>query len=139
MDNTSADTPGTLSKFHLGLAADGMSCAMVFIDDRARSIACLASFAELGGLIASLNRVAAELSRRRTQPAVSGDEEEPRQAPCNAINVAGSDFRMCADDGSILGSLVDDSGQVIGIRMRPEVANEMTRNMLLSAQAGSTC
>src|SRR5947208_540263 len=47
MDNTGTSTPGTLAKFHLGLAADGTSCAMVFIDDQQHSIACIAGFADL--------------------------------------------------------------------------------------------
>ena len=56
-----------------------------------------------------------------------------------ALNVASADFRMCTDDGYILGSLVGEGGQVVGIRMRPDIANEMTRNMLLSARAASSC
>ena len=43
------------------------------------------------------------------------------------------------DDGYILGSLVGEGGQVVGIRMRPDVANEMTRNMLRSARVASAC
>ena len=31
-----SDAPGTLAKFHLGLAADGTSCAMVFVDEHQR-------------------------------------------------------------------------------------------------------
>src|SRR5262245_28278343 len=33
-----SDAPGSLEKFHLGLAADGMTCALVFVDERHRSI-----------------------------------------------------------------------------------------------------
>ena len=36
-------------------------------------------------------------------------------------------------------ALVDDNGQVLPICMRPDVANEMTRNMLKTAQVASAC
>jgi len=87
-DSQQSSAPGTLEKFHLGLAADGTTCALVFVDERHRSIACIASFADLNGFI---------------------------------------------------GSLIDDGGQVVPIRMRPDVANEMTRNMLKTAQVASAC
>ena len=67
--------------------------------------------------------------------AIAGTGDD-RQA---AFNVASSTFRLCADDGYIVGSLVDDDGQVVPIRMRPDVANEMTRNMLKTAQVASAC
>ena len=63
----------------------------------------------------------------------------PAGALHRAINVASTDFRMCDDDGTILGLLVGEGGQVVGIRLRPDVANEMTRNMLRTARAASTC
>ena len=148
-DTEQSGAPGTLEKFHLGLAADGMSCALVFVDERHRSIACVASFADLNGFIVSLTRAATELARRR---AVLGQDDghetedddvvavtdtgNDRQA---AFNIASSTFRLCADDGYIVGSLVDDDGQVVPIRMRPDVANEMTRNMLKTAQVASAC
>jgi hypothetical protein len=47
-----SDAPGTLAEFHLGLAADGTSCAMVFVDEHQRSIACIASFSDIMGFIA---------------------------------------------------------------------------------------
>jgi len=147
-DTQQSSAPGTLEKFHLGLAADGMSCALVFVDEHHRSIACLASFADLNGFIVSLTRAATEMARRRSThvpdvafatddhiaaAAGSGDD---RQA---AFSVAASAFRLCADDGSIVGSLVDDHGQVMPIRMRPDVASEMTRNMLKASRVVSAC
>jgi len=65
--------------------------------------------------------------------------EEATTTRSGAINVASSNFRMCDEDGTILGSLVGEGGQVVGIRMRADVANEMTRNMLRTARAVSTC
>ena len=129
---------GTLTKFHLGLAADGMSCAMVFVDEQQHSIGCIATFPDLMGFIVSLQRVAAEMARRRALLEDSeGDEHSSLDVAGGAINVASTDFRMCADDGSLLGSLVGEGGQVVG--MRPDVANEMTRNMLRAARVASKC
>ena len=96
-DSQQSSAPGTHENFHLGLAADGTTCALVFVDERRRSIAYIARFADLNG------------------------------------------FMLGADDGYIVGSLIDDGGQVVPIRMRPEVANEMTRNMLKTAQVASAC
>jgi hypothetical protein len=66
-DTTQSTAPGPLERFHLGLAADGKSWAMVFVDDHHRSIACVASFANLHGFIVSLTRAADELARRRAE------------------------------------------------------------------------
>ena len=149
--DTQSSAPGTLEKFHLGLAADGMSCALVFVDEHHHSIACIASFADLNGFIVSLTRAATEMARRRAMlmqhdaaPTDDDDDDvvaiagtgDDRQA---AFNIASSTFRLCADDGYIVGSLVGDDGQVVPIRMRPDVANEMTRNMLKTAQVASAC
>jgi hypothetical protein len=146
-DTQQSCAPGTLEKFHLGLAADGMTCALVFVDEYHRSIACIASFADLNGFIVSLTRAATEMARRRALVlqddesatdddvvAVTGGDD--RQA---AFNIASSTFRLCADDGYIVGALVDDGGQVVPVRIRPDVANEMTRNMLKTAQPASAC
>ena len=148
--DTQSPAPGTLEKFHLGLAADGMTCALVFVDEHHHSIACIASFADLNGFIVSLSRAATEMARRRAMlmqdgvPATDDEDDvvaiagtgDDRQA---AFNIASSTFRLCAADGYIVGSLVDDDGQVVPIRMRPDVANEMTRNMLKTAQVASAC
>ena len=148
-DTQQSSTPGTLEKFHLGLAADGMTCALVFVDEHHRSIACIASFDDLNGFIVSLTRAATEMARRRSMLVraddLAADDDDvaavaasgsDRQA---AFNVAASTFRLCTDDGYIVGSLVDDEGQVVPIRMRPDVANEMTRNMLKTARTASAC
>ena len=144
-DTEQSCAPGTLEKFHLGLAADGTSCALVFVDERHRSIACIASFADLNGFIVSLTRAATEMARRRAmlgQDDAHETEEDDVVAVADtgndrqaAFNIASSTFRLCVDDGYIVGALVDDDGQVVPIRMRPDVANEMTRNMLKTALA----
>lgn len=132
-----SDAPGSLEKFHLGLAADGMTCALVFVDERHRSIACIASFADLNGFIVSLTQAATEMAKRRAlhdhDDAPSTDEQSL------AFNVSSSSFHLCADDGHMVGALVDDGGQIVPVRMRPNVANEMMRNMLKASQVASSC
>jgi len=54
------------------------------------------------------------------------------------MNIDSADFTM-TDDGYIVGSMVGDGGQAVGIRMRPDVANEMTRNMLRAAPVANAC
>jgi hypothetical protein len=135
-----SDAPGTLAKFHLGLAADGTSCAMIFVDEHQHSIACIAGFSDILEFIASLQRMAAEMARRRAL--LAGDDEDDAQPALDtisgAMNIASADFRM-TDNGHIVGSMVGEGGQVVGIRMRPDVANEVTRNMLRAAPVASTC
>jgi hypothetical protein len=134
-------TPGTLAKFHLGLAADGSSCALVFIDEDQHSIACIAGFADLEGFINSLTQAAREMARRRAAAHGAQPDEidtDATSAP-GAIDVASTNFQLCDEDGTIIGSLVGDGGQVVGIRLKPHVANEMTRNMLLSTRVIGSC
>ena len=66
-----------------------------------------------------------------------GDTVRRRQN--TEASVAASNFHLSSDDGCIIGVLVSDGGQVVPVRMTPDVANEMTRNMLKSAQAASCC
>jgi hypothetical protein len=142
MEDRPNSAPGTLAKFHLGLAADGSSCALVFVDDEQHSIACIAGFADLEGFINSLTQAAREMARRRTTTVgVQEDETDTvsRPPPTGAIDVASSNFQLCDEDGTIVGALVGDTGQVVGIRLKPHVANEMTRNMIMSARIVGTC
>jgi hypothetical protein len=128
------DTPnGTLDKFHLGVSADGQSCMMVFVDEEQHTIRCVADFSEFNAFIASLNRVAAEMSRRRHE---EGDEEGPA---CGTLNVAFAEFQKSPTDAYIEGALVGDSGQIVGIRMAPEVACQLTKAVLMTAPAAASC
>ena len=113
---------------------------MVFVDEHQRSIACISSFSDIMGFIASLQRMAAEMARRRALLVKDdGSAEQPAlDTISGTLNIASADFRM-TDDGYIVGSMVGEGGQVVGIRMQPDVANEMTRNMLRSAPVASTC
>ncbi len=124
---------GTLDKFHLGVSADGQSCLMVFVDEDQRTIRCVADFSEFNAFIANLNRAAAEMSRRRHE---EGDDQGPE---CGTLNVAFAEFQLSPTDAYIEGALVGDSGQIVGIRMAPEVACQLTKAMLATAPAAGTC
>ena len=157
-DTPQSTAPGTLERFHLGLAADGTTCAMVFVDDHHRSIACIASFADLHGFIVSLTRAANELARRRAElpgNAPSDDQGQDEQdqddqdqdmvmtgAPSDdgssgLLTIASSDFRLCAADGSLVGTLVTDDGRALPVRLRPGAAHEMARNVLKATRASA--
>ena len=120
---------GTLDKFHLGVSADGRSCLMVFLDEDQRAIRCTADFAQFNAFIANLNRAAAEMARRRN--------EEP--TPSVAMNVTFAEFQLSRDDDYIEGALIGDSGEIVGIRMHPDVACQLTRAMLMTTPAASSC
>jgi hypothetical protein len=124
---------GTLDKFHLGVSADGRSCVMVVVDDDQNAIKCIADFSEFNAFIASLNRAAAEMARRRSE---QGDERGPAGG---TLNVAFAEFQLNPTDAYIEGALVGDSGQIVGIRMAPEVACQLTKAMLMTAAAASRC
>lgn len=130
MDNVT----GTLDKFHLGVSADGERCVMVFIDQEQHSINCVADYAEFNAFIASLNQAANEMARRRN---ALGEEETGTRL--DTMNVASAAFQLNRDAGYIEGALVGDAGEIVGIRMRPEVACEMTRAMLMTAPVASSC
>jgi len=106
---------------------------MVFVDEEQRTIRCVADFSEFNSFIASLNRAAAEMSRRRQD---EGDEEGP---DCGTLNVAFAEFQVSPTDAYIEGALVGDAGQIVGIRMAPEVACQLTKAMLMTTQAASSC
>jgi hypothetical protein len=124
---------GALDKFHLGVSADGRSCMMIFLDEDHRAIRCTADFAQFNAFIANLNRAAAEMARRRN---ALGDEEP---MPSGAMNVTFAEFQLSRDDDYIEGALIGDSGEIVGIRMHPDVACQLTRAMLMTTPAASSC
>lgn len=134
MESQTGETPiGTLDKFHLGVSADGRSCMMIFVDEDRRTIKCIAEFSEFHAFIANLNRTAGEMARRRQ---AMGDEEG---LTAGMLNVAFAEFQLSPTDSYIEGALVGDSGQIVGIRMCPEVACQLTKAMLMTAPAASSC
>jgi hypothetical protein len=124
---------GTLDKFHLGVSADGQNCMMIFIDEEHRAIRCTADFSQFNAFIGSLNRAAAEMARRRS---AFGDEAAPTSG---ALNVTFAEFQLSREDAYIEGALVGESGEIVGIRMHPDVACQITRAMLMTAPAASSC
>ena len=123
---------GSLINFQLGISADGTNCMMVFVDEEQRTTTCSASFLEFNQFIASLSHAASEMARRR----MASPEDE--SALALALNVSSAAFKFCAHDGYLLGALANDAGEVVGIRMCPDVASQMTRAMLLTLPAMST-
>lgn len=134
MDDRTREIPaGTLDKFHMGVSADGKSCMMIFVDEGEHTIRCVADFAEFNAFIANLSRVAGEMQRRRS---AMGHDAGPAS---DTLNVAFGEFQLSPTDSYIEGALVGDSGQIVGIRMCPEVACQLSKAMLMTAPAASSC
>ncbi len=55
------------------------------------------------------------------------------------LNVAFAELQLSPTDSYIEGALVGDSGQIVGIRMSPEVACQLAKAMLMAAPAASSC
>ena len=123
---------GTLTNFQLGISSDGTNCMMIFVDEDQRTTTCSADFNEFNQFIASLSQAASEMARRRSEHLNAGP------IAVGAINVASAAFKLSVSDGYVLGALAGDAGKVVGIRMCPDVANQMTRAMLLAVPAMST-
>jgi len=131
---------GTLDKLHVGVSEDGRSCMMMFVDDSKHTIHCVVDFAEFNSLVCRLNDAAGEMARRRT---CDGDVEKDEQADpgpaCGTLNVAFAEFQRSPGDQYIEGALIGDTGEIVGIRMCPEVACQLTKAMLLTAPAAASC
>lgn len=134
--------PSALERFHLGISSDGTTCLLLFIDENGHAISSVAGFAEFNAFIGSLVQAAAEMSRRRTlQPSDDEGEVEVEfasgEGAVQAITVASAAFHMSPHGECMLGSLIGDGGEVVGIRLPPNVANEMTKAMLMAAPAAN--
>jgi hypothetical protein len=128
------ETPTTtIEKFHLGVSADGQSCMLMFVDEQQRTMRCVADFSEFNAFIASLTKVAGEMARRRSD---TGEEAGPE---CGTLNVAFAEFQLSPTDAYIEGALVGDAGQIVGIRMCPEVAAQISKAMLMTTPPASRC
>ena len=124
---------GTLVNFQLGISTDGTNCMMVFVDEDQRTMTCSANFNEFNQFIASLTQAASEMARRRSEQI-----EDGRALSLGAINVSSAAFKLCSHDGYVLGALAGNAGEIVGIRMCPDVASQMTRAMLLTLPVMST-
>jgi hypothetical protein len=89
---------------------------------------CTVTFPEFAAFISNLSNAAQEMARRQALT-------DKLAGPSNVMNVASGAFRLDAADGSVMGALVSDSGDVLGVRMQPDVACYLTRAILLAAPA----
>jgi hypothetical protein len=128
-----------LDKFHIGLSADGYSCMMMFVGEDRHTIHCVVDFTQFQALISKLNNAASEMARRRNAEQAQDEESAEPGLACGTMNVAFAEFQRSPSDEYIEGALISDSGEIMGIRMCPEVACQLTRAMLLTAPAASSC
>jgi hypothetical protein len=111
---------------------------MVFVNEDRRTTTCSLDFNELNHFIASFSRAAGEMARRRGDQIRGGDRiGDGSASPPGPINVSSAAFKLCADDGYVLGALAGNAGEVVGIRMCPDIASQMTRAMLQTLPAMS--
>jgi hypothetical protein len=136
-----------VAQFHLGMSDDGQRCLMVFIDEKQHSMECVADFGEFTAFISSLCEAANEMAKRQgtDQDQVSSSaigtevatspSGETRTIQCKPVDVSSAAFQIHPGDGSVMGALVSNAGEVVGVRMRPEVACQITRDLLLATPA----
>lgn len=117
--------------FQFGMSEDGGRCLMIVTDDQERSMTCAADFAQFTAFVSSLNMAAREMVKRQTHGAGGGG------AASGAIDVVSAVFRVHPADGAVIGALSSPGGDIIGLRMRPEVACRLTRDLLLVSPASS--
>jgi hypothetical protein len=122
-----------VAQFHLGMSEDGQRCLMVFIDEKQHAMECVADFTEFTAFISSLCEAASEMAKRQGTDETPAGETKTIQ--CKPIDVSSAAFQLHPGDGSIMGALVSNAGEVVGLRMRPEVACQLTRDLLMAAPA----
>ena len=118
---------GDIKQFKIGMSADGLTCMLLFVDGEERTIKCIASFAEFAAFVSNLSNAAQEMARRQALT------NEQAAEPASVMNVASGAFRVDSADGYVMGALVSNSGDVVGVRMQPDVACQLTRALLLAA------
>lgn len=123
---------GDIKQFQLGLSHDGLTCMLLFVDDGKRTMKCMATFSEFAAFVSNLSNAAQEMARRQ---ALSDD---PAACAGSVLNVASGAFRLDEADGSVTGALISNSGDVVDVRMQPDVACQLTRALLLAAPAAGT-
>jgi hypothetical protein len=133
------DSSSKVAQFHLGMSEDGQRCLMVFIDEKQHAMECVADFSEFTAFISSLCDAANEMAKRQgTEGAPAGSDAsagETQTIQCRPIDVSSAAFQLHPGDGSIMGALVSNAGEVVGVRMRPEVACQLTRDLLMASPA----
>src|SRR5262245_44373340 len=124
------DTLSKLHQFSLGFSDDGRLCRMVFVDDQAHSVECLADFNEFTQFVSRLCDAALEMAKRQ------GPEEVAAQASYPGIPVASASFRPDPLTGSIQGNLVTDTGDTLTVQIGPALAAYVVRDLVLALPAG---
>ena len=125
-----SDTLSKLHQFSLGFSADGRLCRMVFVDDQAHSVECLADFNEFTQFVSRLCDAATEMAKRQTP------DEAAAQAAYPGIPVASASFRPDPQTGHIQGNLVTDTGDTVTVQLGPVVAAHMARDLVMALPAG---
>ncbi|MBX3498034.1 MAG: hypothetical protein KF889_01205 [Alphaproteobacteria bacterium] len=136
------DSSSKVAQFHLGMSEDGQRCLMVFIDEKQHAMECVADFSEFTAFISSLCDAANEMVKRQgtdNEPVANqAAAGETQTIQCRPIDVSSAAFQVHPGDGSIMGALVSDAGEVVGVRMRPQVASQLMRDLLLASPAART-
>ena len=125
--------PDALSKLHqfsLGFSDDGRLCRMVFIDDQAHSVECLADFEEFTQFVSRLCDAATEMAKRQAPDEVAAQASQP------GIPLSAASFRPDPRTGSIQGDLVTDTGDTLTVQMGAAVAAHIARDLVLALPAG---
>ena len=126
-----SDTLSKLHQFSLGFSDDGRLCRMVFVDDQARSVECLADFNEFTQFVSRLCDAATEMAKRQTP-----DEMTPLSpGPC--IPVVSASFQPDDETGDIHGNLVTVAGDSFTVQLNPTVAANMARDLVLALPTGA--
>ena len=145
------DSSSKVAQFHLGMSEDGQRCLMVFIDEKQHAMECVADFGEFTAFISSLCNAANEMAKRQgtdqvppptvdtaaAASAIITTDGESRTIQCRPVDVSSAAFQIHPGDGSVMGALVSNAGEVVGVRMRPEVACQITRDLLLATPAAN--
>ncbi len=139
------DSSSKVAQFHLGMSEDGQRCLMVFIDEKQHAMECVADFGEFTAFISSLCDAANEMAKRQGTDQMPGNPvlgntvsdgaDGSRTVQCRPVDVSSAAFQVHPGDGSVMGALVSNAGEVVGMRMRPEVASQIARDLLLAMPA----
>ena len=100
---------------------------------------CVANFSEFRAFVSGLCEIAEEMARRQSTENEPDGEEEQRAVrvgpPRGMLDVASGAFAHDSDRDCIKGALVGADGNMLGLKMSPEVASKLSRALLLATPA----